>query len=69
MPTEAELRKREELYQHECAGCKLLPYPPSRKEVYPGYFMWVHNGHEACAANELRERHKREDAIANVKAG
>ncbi len=67
MASIAKLRKRDELYQKECAGCKLLPYPPQRREVYPGTFMWLHNGHEACAAGELREKHKREDAIASQK--
>jgi hypothetical protein len=38
-----------------------------RREVYTNSFMWLHDSVQACGANDLRKKHRSEDAIAAQK--
>ena len=58
--------KRQAQYNRLCAFCA-RGREPVRREVFANSFMWLHDSVQACGANDLRKRHRDEDAIAAQK--
>ncbi len=55
--------ERDRLYRAECTAC-FAGREPVRREVYPGHWLWLHDSVATCAAHNLREQHRTDDAVA-----